>query len=175
MVRFCCFLFFLCFAQEEPKIVWKENHHLKWDDFKAKPQNRGSAVATTASGITFGFSIKERNGQVEDFTTQVQAHFYPDHSWYKIEQATPHILGHEQLHFDITELYARKFKQRIKELKPSRNIKRQLEQLHSAIQKELAMMQDQYDAETNFSRHKEAQHKWQFFINSELEKLSGLE
>ena len=163
----------LLFIQDEPVISWSEDYKLTWQDFNARPENIGSAVATTASGITFGFSIKESNGKVVDFTTNVKAHFYPNHSWYKKDYATNHVLVHEQLHFDITELHARKFRQRIKSLPRSNDIKQKLKNLHKTIEKELAEMQNLYDSQTNFSREKENQLKWQLHIESELQKLSN--
>lgn len=164
----CCLL---C-IQEEPVRSWQEDYKLSWTDFKGKPQNIGSAVAVTASGITFGFSIKERGSDVIGFTTNVEAHFYPEQSWYKPERATNHVLGHEQLHYDITELYARKFRKEISRLQVSNAIKKELQDLHKTILKALAQTQDAYDSETDFSRQVENQLKWQQKIDLELKNLS---
>lgn len=163
---------FLCFAQDQPVIAWNESYILSWSDFKDNPDNKDRAVAITASGITFGFSIKQTETQVVSFTTNVLAHFYQEQSWYKQEKANIHILGHEQLHFDITELFARKFRYRISELKVSNSISSELKKLHNTIKKELTSMQDAYDAETDFSRNVEQQAKWQAQIAMDLVKLS---
>lgn len=173
MLKFSLCLVCFLLVQEEPIISWQESKKLTWQDFKAKPHNNSNAVATTASGITFGFSIKEENERVSDFTTEVRANFYPYHSWYKKEFASSHVLDHEQLHFDITELHARKFGQRVENLSKSNNIKKQLKCLHRTIEMELQEMQHQYDSETNFSIQKTNQIKWQAFIASELHKLSN--
>lgn len=173
MIRF--FLFICCFITiqgDDPIIVWDASNKLSWTDFKAAPQNNVSAVAITASGLTFGFSIKETDTKVVSFTTEVYAHFYPEKSWYKPNLADKHILGHEQLHFDITELHARKFRHQISLLKVSNTIKKDLNNLHVEINKALAAMQDSYDVETNHSRNVEAQAKWDIYIAKELEKLS---
>ena len=133
-----------------------------------------SAVAITASGITFGFSIKQnKNNEVLSFTSDVHAHFYTEQSWYKKAQADMHVLGHEQRHFDITELFARKFRMRIDTLKVSDNIRRELKQIHKSVLKEMSQMQDRYDDDTDFSRNFKAQAKWEIFINKELQKLSA--
>ena len=152
---------------------WDASYKLSWTDFKAKPNTNVNAVAITASGITFGFSItKTDDNEVVGFTSDVHAHFYPEQSWYKKERADSHILGHEQLHFDITELYARKFRQRINHLKTSNSIRKELKAIHSAILKELSRTQDRYDVETNYSIHSESQTIWQTYIAVELDKLS---
>lgn len=159
-------------VQDEPVISWSTSYKLSWSDFKGKPNQRVSAVAVTASGISFGYTIKETDRQVVDFSTEVYAHFYPEKSWYKSERANSHILGHEQLHFDITELYARKFRYRISKLKLSNAIKSELKALQKSINLELKQLQDQYDTESNYSRNFEAQAKWEAYVAEELKKLS---
>lgn len=151
---------------------WNESYKLSWADFKGEPNHNVSAVAITASGISFGFSVRETDSEVVGFTTEVFCHFYPEQSWYKPDIADAHVLGHEQLHFDITELHARKFRQRISMLKVSNTIKSELRQLNKTINKELSEMQNRYDAESNYSRDFENQAKWKNFVAEELEKLS---
>lgn len=158
-------------VKKEPIIAWSEDYKLSWSDFKGKPKYSVNAAAITASGITFGFSIRESNKRIISFSTEVQAHFYPEKSWYKPELSNLHILGHEQLHFDITELYARKFRKRISLLKTSKDVANKLRSLHKTINKELSQMQDRYDNETDFSRNFDAQDQWQIFVNNELKKL----
>lgn len=166
----CCLV---CTQDNEPVLSWQETYKLTWADFKAKPNLNDAAVAITASGITFGFSVTQTNkGDVLSFNTEVYSHFYPEQSWYKIEKANAHILEHEQLHFDITELYARKFRYRISKLKVSNSIRKQLKKTHNAINTELAQMQNRYDNETDYSRNFESQAKWKNFVNTELNKLS---
>tara|TARA_R110000868_G_scaffold37543_2_gene132711 strand:+ start:365 stop:907 length:543 start_codon:yes stop_codon:yes gene_type:complete len=166
----CCLVLV---QNHEPVLSWNTSYKLSWSDFKAKPNNNTSAVALTASGITFGFSIRQTDdNRVLSFETDVNAHFYPEKSWYKSELADNHVLGHERLHFDITELHARKFRQAISKLKTSQTIKNELRQLHKSINKDLEVMQNAYDGETDYSRNVETQVKWQLFIINELEKLS---
>lgn len=165
------FIFFLlvCVQDTEPVLTWNGSYNLSWSDFKGKPNTSSDAVAITASGITFGFSITQKsNNEVVGFTTDVKAHFYPEQSWYKIERADRHILGHERLHFDITELYARKFRYRISQLRVTNTLKRQLKRIHNDINNELSEMQNKYDSETDFSRNFELQAKWKTYIEAEL-------
>ncbi|WP_142783655.1 DUF922 domain-containing protein [Changchengzhania lutea] len=163
--------FFLFFQKDEPVITWSESYKLSWSDFRAAPDNKTSAVATTASGITLGSSIRQTDTEVISYTATVKAHFYPDKSWYKSQLANAHVLGHEQLHYDITELFARRLRQRISKLEVSNAIKNDLRSLHLKINDDLAHMQDTYDTETNYSRNVEQQTAWQGFISQELDKL----
>ena len=164
---------FLLVQNDETVLSWNESNKLSWSDFKAQPDHKVSAVAITASGITFGFSVTQTdNNQVISFDADVSAHFYPEKSWFKPELADNHLLGHEQLHFDITELHARKFRERIAKFKNLQTVKQDLRNLNESINKGLARMQNAYDDESDYSRNEEAQAKWQAYINSELRKVA---
>ncbi|MFL1011182.1 DUF922 domain-containing protein [Flavisericum labens] len=171
IILFCWFT--IGFKQDQPVKSWNESYRLSWSDFRAKPDNLVSAAAITASGITFGFSIKQTDkNQVISYSTEIHAHFYPESSWYKKGRADNHVLGHEQLHFDITELYARKLRLRIGRLKVSNTIGKKLKEINESINFELAEVQNRYDKETDFSRNQESQIKWKVYIQAELQKLS---
>ncbi|WP_339895218.1 DUF922 domain-containing protein [uncultured Algibacter sp.] len=174
MIRILLLLCCLGFVQnDEPVLSWNETYNLTWQDFKAKPNTNDSAVAITASGITFGFSIRQTdNNDVLSFSSEVHAQFYPEQSWYKTEQADAHILEHEQLHFDITELYARIFRYRIRQIKISNSVRRQLKKIHNDIEIELSQMQNKYDSETDYSRKFQAQSIWKIYVDTELNNYS---
>lgn len=157
-------------SDNEDVLEWDENIQLKWSDFKGQPQDLGDIVAITSSGISFKFSIKEGNGQVIEFNTQVQAHFYPKRSWVHKKKSSDHILAHEQLHFDITELHVRKFKREISQLEISNNIKQHLNQTYKHINRELAIMQHTYDIETNYSRNAIMQSAWKIKVDNALKR-----
>ncbi|MBO6880719.1 DUF922 domain-containing protein [Winogradskyella sp.] len=158
-------------TSNDETMTWHEARKLSWADFKASPDPASDAVALTASGITFGYSVKTSNRRIVGFSTTVEAHFYPAKSWYIKEKGDDHVLGHEQLHFDITELYVRKFRKQLDRLVVNQNIKKQMEQIHVAINKALEESQKTYDAQTNHSINVEAQKYWEAFIAEELKKL----
>lgn len=164
---------FLLVQKDEPVLSWNESNKLSWSDFKAQPDNKVSAVAITASGITFGFSVTQTdNNRVISFDANVNAHFYPEQSWFMVELADNHLLDHEQLHFDITELHARKFREQIANLKNLLTVKKDLRNLNESISRTLAKMQKAYDDESDYSRNEETQAKWQAYIYSELRKVA---
>lgn len=174
MVRlFLLCLGFVLFLNEEETIAWSENNQLTWQDFKGPIQANTNAVATTASGITFSYAIKRNSKKIASFKTKIVAHFYPEKSWYKPAEADAHILAHEQFHFNITELHARMFRQRVANLPVSKNIASKLTKIHQEINTELSTMQKLYDAETDFSRNFEQQAFWQKKILLALEKLAA--
>jgi len=169
IVLCACFLF----HDDEVTITWSEDLTLQWSDFKGDPKPVGDAVAITASGISFGYSTTKSTSGLVDYSFQITAHFYPEKSWRINKPLSDVVLAHERLHFDITELYARKFRQRVSNTKFTNDINSQMERINNAINKELGELQNKYDAETNHSQNIEKQIAWQQFIVAELNKLSN--
>lgn len=167
----CLFVFLAGSNPVEETLTWNASNKLTWADFKASPDTDSDAVALTASGITFGYSVKTSGERIVDFSTTVEAHFYPNKSWYFKDKGNAYILEHEQLHFDITELYARKFRQQLATLKVNQNIKAQMNRLHTAINKVVNDTQTKYDKETQHSINAVKQREWNNFIKKELDKL----
>ncbi len=151
---------FLGFAQEiEEGILWDENKRLSWADFKGKVPPAAVPAATTASGISYTYSANLLHHEVKlDF--EVNAYFYPNESWYKPEQCTDNTLTHEQLHFDIAELFARKMRNRLRRTSFSDDVKEEVRRIYKDILQALKDYQDQYDWETNIPRNLEKQLEW---------------
>ncbi|MDO6603368.1 DUF922 domain-containing protein [Arenibacter palladensis] len=155
------------YGQEDEVILWTPARKLAWSDFKGKPSNISGAAAITASGITYNFSAQGTKDRMElDF--KVETHFYPDKSWYKPKLANPIILSHEQLHFDISEVYARKMRRILAKTKFTSNAKSEVKAIYRGILRELNDYQNQYDSETNFSRDTVQQLIWNKKIKKAL-------
>jgi hypothetical protein len=166
-----CLLFvFVGESSNEETMTWDESRKLSWADFKADPNLESDAVALTASGITFSYSVKTSGRKIIDFSTSVEAHFYPNKSWYLKEKGGDQILRHEQLHFDITELYARKFREQLKTLVVNQKVEKEMQRLHITINEALDEAQKRYDSQSNHSRNRDAQNQWEIFIQEELRK-----
>jgi len=156
-------------TQEEEVILWRADHRLSWDDFKDKVPSGARAAAITASGITYRFSTSGTKDKMEvDF--QIETHFYPNKSWYQPDLCDEVILSHEQLHFDISELFTRKLRKKLLEATYTRsNVKAKVSTIYRQNNKELNEFQNRYDHETNFSRNREQQMIWNSDIKKALE------
>jgi len=156
--------------EEDRVLPWTKERRLTWADYQGKPLKTEWASATTASGITYTLSstIGNSESRLEIMVTSL---FYPDKSWYKPDLCDDVVLSHEQLHFDITELFARKFRARLKGLKNDKNIKKKVRAIFVEINKELGAFQNKYDRETNFSRNLEQQFIWNKKIAETLSEL----
>jgi len=95
------------------KVLWEEGVKLKWGDFLGEPPNEeeiGIMKAGTASEITLEGDFYE--GDIPNFI--IKSFFIYEESWTITD--SNETLTHEQAHFDIAELYARKIRQRFCEL-----------------------------------------------------------
>ena len=171
-LRILCFLWLagtLSLSAQETRIRWEPELRLQWSDFQANPPDSKQVAATTASGISYYYNaIGHSNGYRLDF--QVDTYFYPDKSWYHPEICDAVILSHEQLHFDIAELFAREFRRRLSGRTFSRTVKSEVRSIFEEINRELSDFQNTYDQETDYSRDREAQMRWNRSI---AERLNG--
>lgn len=164
------FFGFSGFAQEiEEGVLWSADKRLRWSDFRGKVPPAAVPAATTASGISYKYSANLIHHEVElDF--EVNAYFYPNESWYKPEVCDDLILSHEQLHFDISELFARKMRNKLQRTSFSDNVKAEIRKIYRETLEELQKFQEQYDWETSFSRNAQKQLEWNKKIAEALGK-----
>lgn len=153
---------------EEEKIIWSEDRKLTWEDFKGTPSGPQDFVASTNSGVSFSFSYKERNG-VGTINYTVVSNFYPALSWYRPARVSDYILEHEQMHFDISELCARKLRKSLADIPHDRNFKENSEVVYQQNEAERRQLQAQYDKESDHSNIREGEYKWRVYIAEQLE------
>lgn len=163
------FIFSLVFfpLNTTEKIVWQENQKLTWEDFRGKPIRSANFVASTNSGISFQYSYSINNGKIKvDYS--VESFFNPESSWFLPEKVDAHILGHEQAHFDISEIHARMLRKNLAAKKFSTKIKSEIEGIYQKVEQSRRAMQTKFDAETDHSRNKEKEAFWQKYIAQQL-------
>ena len=99
-------------------ILWQENKKLKIQDFKADNKdtikvNRQQFLGAI-SAIRIEYSSFQRNkNSVPNFS--IKTYFDPNESWMLLKN--DYVLQHEQIHFDLTELYARKMRKSVESLR----------------------------------------------------------
>lgn len=153
----------------EEKIIWKRSQILTWKDFMSKPDNNSKLAAISTCRIIVNNKVKDDSESIE-FT--VESFFVPDESWVKIIEKNDHLLKHEQGHFDLNEVYARKIRQEISATKfKLGTLPVVLREIYTKHFKELNTIQDLYDLETAHSQLKNKQTEWDFKIDTLLKKL----
>src|SRR3989442_15915117 len=93
-------------------IPWSAARRLSWSDFQGAPPQSGEEAAKTAYGIYYAWKCRGRA-----FEFRVVAAFHPNDSWVKPvvlgdSVESRRVLAHEQTHFNIAELYARRMRRR---------------------------------------------------------------
>ena len=157
-------------TQDYETISWSASRPLSWNDFRGNVPTSPRAAAITASGITYSFATSGTKDAMEvDF--KIDTFFYPTKSWYQPAVCDAIILSHEQLHFDISELFARKMKKRLEaETFTSDTVKSKVKSIYREILDELNDFQNRYDTETNFSRNLAKQEEWKLQIENALQE-----
>ena len=145
---------FLAPAQEEELVHWAAGQKLSWQDYKGRADRASGAAASTATylGIDYNFSPK-------GLTYSITCSFSRNRSWGL--HRTDYILSHEQGHFDIAEIFARRLNMKISAYRINRSTcKEDLKNIYEQVVHEKEEMQEAYDRETNHSINKEKQAEW---------------
>ena len=153
--------------ETEGHIKWTEDYKLTWDDFQARA--RKTHFASAMSDITFSVSV---NTKGKYLIVYVQPSFNPKGSWAKEEDRVDELLKHEQVHFDIYEVNARKLRQELQTKKlTAANSQSTVNKLMEKYGELNIKVQERYDEETEHSLKKEKQEKWNAQIEAELIRL----
>ncbi|MEM6722386.1 MAG: hypothetical protein AAF598_00035 [Bacteroidota bacterium] len=154
----------------EEILHWEKTRKLSWADFQGFP-HAGSAYqligALTSSGIYYDKSCV--NGYI---AFDVQAYFEKHNSWVRDEARTDQHLSHEQVHFDITELYSRKITQALKEKSFKCEQDEEFEKFMEFMLLKWRSEQINYDLATNYSHRHQEQEEWTAKVQDELSELA---
>ncbi len=167
LLIFCCITLFA--QKKEDQIVWSKDYKLIWDDFQGRAKSSSTAGAMTISGIRRNFSYE--NARI---TFNTESIFFKKDSWVKDYDKIPSTLEHEQLHFNITELFARKFRKALQEMKFKKNGKKtqkEFLEIYDKIDEEKDAYQELYDKETTNPRDEIKQAEWVKKVTKELSEL----
>ena len=138
---------------------WSEIDGVKWSDFRGSPDDNSKHAASINTGIKYSWKTKIVEGK-KVLTYNIIAYMIPSKSWVKSSRKSDYILKHEQLHFDITEYYARQLKKAFADYKIQQSIKTDLRGIYKDIMKKRLQTQNQYDRATNHSIDTTAQRQW---------------
>lgn len=154
----------------ENQIEWSADRKLTWDDFKGVPdlQNYPDALALTNSGFGYESGINMfKEGKVF-----VQSTFNTRGSWVLSEGRTDYILKHEQIHFDITEIYSRKLRKEFADANIKNTDVNRAKIIFDKVFMEMQKRQEKYDRETARGDKKETQENWEAIVEIELAKYA---
>lgn len=162
----------LCQAQRS-EIKWEGDVRLSWEDFQGSIESTSDHAAKTFSGFKYSASVVQKENSTEmDF--DVYAYFLKDLSWSHSDKRSETLLGHEQGHFDIAELYARLLRKAFAEYPyPEKLDDTVFDDLFNSYQYQRDSVQAVYDKDTNHSRFKEGQMLWEKFLAGEINRFQN--
>src|SRR5690606_11162451 len=170
IIRFSLLLSLLIVFNESPAqdtIHWSPSHKLKWEDFKGKPDTTSEYRAITVADIECILSYN-----VYSFSVKVSCTVDRRKSWTNSNDSLG--LAHEQGHFDIAEIFARKLRKAFKEyIFNPKTIEADYNRIFTRIKADRKAFNALYDKETNFSRNRQKQLYWSNRIRAELKKLEA--
>lgn len=161
-------LLLLCVTviQTNNLIPWSAARKLTWDDFKGTPDPHSSNAALTSSNINIELGYNDKG-----FQYSIKCTFDKNRSWVRIKNND--VLAHEQGHFDIAEIYARKLNKLMKAYRfNAKTAGTDVNLLYENTMKQHRQIQTQYDVETDYSRNKQKQDEW---LKKMHDDLKGLE
>lgn len=173
-----CILFLLitapdyAIAQGRDTIVWSKKR-LVPGDFRQNDLSDPKVTFVAKTRWLLYFQLADLADQPNVKVPVIYAAFFPKFSWIKEgAKGNEDVLRHEQLHFDITELHARKLRQRLENLViSSMKIEKLARSYSHEINSDLFHMQEKYDWDTNHGTDKAKQVWWITFIFLQLQKL----
>ena len=154
---------------KEPLINWSHDRKLTWEDFKGKPTaSKSNMLAVTCSNINFTY--KHSKGLITNY--EIKSVFIKDKSWTITSNLKA--LAHEQLHFDINELYARKIRKSFDSLANKNNyLMENYIKVYNTYTVKRNRINRLYDTEVYGNDI--ALKQWIKKINNELEELDNYE
>jgi predicted secreted Zn-dependent protease len=156
----------------EGYIVWSNTLKLSWTDFK----NENKVITPSVYAITnCTIKVFEPEYTESSITYHIVNYFDKSESYVVDFAKSNNLLRHEQLHFDITELFARKFRHEIsKEVYKDTDVILTFDRIfkiYNDIFDNLIEYQDKYDLETAHGLNLDVQEKWEKTVQNELKRF----
>jgi len=161
---------FKCYSQNE----YIDPLNLTWADYKGRVEPFSPYMAVTAARISLGCDTI--NG-VEYYPVSVD--FLRDRSWVDFQKSliggllnSFYLLDHERLHYYISIYFARMLKVYVLKTNPKTFQERY--NLMTSFNKQTQDMDDLYDLETDHSKNKINQQKWNEKVMAEINSTNGM-
>jgi hypothetical protein len=153
-------------------IIWSSEKKLTWKDFNGKVPNTNYGAQSNCM-FTYSMDPEVKDGVIK-LKMKAFACFSRYTSWVKDDKQQDDLLAHEQLHFDICELFMRQLRKKL--FTTSLNPMEYDKQIRDFFNAEWDSYQDEqkiYDTETRHGLEKDIQEKWKKNIAARLNALEA--
>ncbi len=143
---------------------------LTWDDFTGKPDKHSRFSAQTAARIYPNIRSPKLTGDTIHFRhVEIIVELDSFRTWSRPKERTEELLIHEQNHFDIAVIFAKRYLRQIHTTVFTRsNVDSLLEQIHKINISESNITQRRYDEETRHGKDKAKQQAWNSWVALKL-------
>ena len=167
IVQLFTLLLVTALQQNNNLIDWNAARKLTWEDFKGPVDTESKNAALTSSSINIEFGYDD-----DGLEYSIKCSFNKQKSWVRIRNNE--VLAHEQGHFDLAELHARKLYKAMKAYKfNASTVSKDVNTIYDSLMNAHHEAQNLYDSETDYSRNKVKQEEWQKKIADELKDLQA--
>lgn len=152
-------------------LIWNKNRKISWEDFRVYNDLdfEDNFHAAVSSNIIIKPKAVRKCGDYKFIAV-----LYKKESWVAFK--SDKLLEHEQLHFNITELFARKLRKYFSEEKNHYlSNPKECQAVYNSFIKDLIFFQNLYDEETRFGTHEAKQKEWNLKIYELLEEYKDYE
>jgi hypothetical protein len=152
------------------RIYWDEDRKLTWSDFKSNINRKGGDNVVAYTNCGWIYSYEKSSDPKAPVKIKVETVFNVGKSWKDVKRINDYVLLHEQKHFDVAEVFARKLRKEISEkIKTSSDFDKYFKGIYNRILKEYQDFQRAYDGETKNGMVEEKQSEYNRIIAEELE------
>jgi hypothetical protein len=152
--------------QSNRSILWKNPTQLSWKHFKKVSIINDSTKTIARANTGFGYFGDEYHDHIKLY---VYSRFSPEKSLVLDNGMNSKILNHEQMHFNIEEVFARKLKCIIIDSKIEDWRFKNFDNLLDSLSIVCDNMHDLYDKETLHGSDTTQQNRWDIIILSQLD------
>jgi len=158
----------LVYAQQnDTLIIWEKDYSLSWKDFRGK-RKKNDSFASAYSYLEIYLLRSYRNDEIFNNIVVSTFNRYKSFTLHYNEN----LLEHEQIHFNILEIFTRKIRKSFDAISKNKNHKTyDYNTIFYKYQDSLRNYQDKYDYETSFSRNKKKQKIWKLVVKKKLNEL----
>lgn len=149
----------------ESEIFWSENRKLRIADFKGAPDAKDN-LAFTVAGVKL--NVLENKSFPDKYEVVAKTYFNCRDSYFNRSALNTDLLAQQQVHFDITELYTRKF---LQEIEASNDLDQLLANYEALVIVQAEKTLEKREEYTSAIQEDESQLEyWQNWVGDELRK-----
>lgn len=156
----------IAYSQDDPDLRPWNTGPLTWSEFQGHPETHDHMHgAVTYAGIALEIENVDFWGNM---TFKAYAVFDRKKSWTRKNMNDRKLLAHEQVHFDIAEVYARRLQKKLNDMGLKRKDAKKAKRLHHKYNSEQLKVQAVYDEETIHGISEPVQAQWRELVNQGL-------